>query len=62
MLELNLVVPSTERIVNGRLAVMTWLADNIRMSEQDRRKANVQPPDPELWNKQMQRPCGYSMS
>lgn len=54
MLELNLVVPSTERIVNGRPAVMTWFADNIRMSEQDRRKANVQPPDPDLWNKQMQ--------
>jgi hypothetical protein len=54
MLGLNLVVPSTERIVNGRPAVMTWFADNIRMSEQDRRKANIQPPDPDLWNNQMQ--------
>ena len=53
MLELNLVVPSTERSVNGRPAVMTWMAENIRTSEQDRRKANIQPPDPDLWNKQM---------
>ena len=54
MLELNLVVPSVERIVDGKPAVVTWWVDDRAMSEQDRRKGKIEPPDPDLWNKQMQ--------
>jgi hypothetical protein len=54
VLGLNLVAPSVERTVKGQPAVLVWLVDNVTMMEVERRKGNIQPPDPENWNKQMQ--------
>lgn len=53
-LELNLVVPSVERRVNGKPAALTWWVDDVLMSELDRRAKKIEPPDPETWGQQMQ--------
>lgn len=53
-LELNLVQPCVERTVKGQAAVVTWWADGTAMSEQERRRRNIDPPDVDGWNKQMQ--------
>lgn len=54
VLGLNLVVPSVERLMSGRLASLTWWVDNFAMNELDRRKKGIDPPDLESWNKQVQ--------
>ena len=53
-LELNLVPPTVARTVNGRPASVTWWVDDVLMTEMDRRRKKIEPPDPESWNKQMQ--------
>jgi hypothetical protein len=54
VLGLNLVVPSVERIVNGRPASVTWWLDDFVMTEQDRRRKKTDPPDLKRWNQQVQ--------
>jgi len=54
MLGLNLVVPSVERLVNGRRASVTWWVDDFVMTEQDRRKKKTNPHDLIRWNQQVQ--------
>ena len=53
-LGLNLVAPSVKRTVKGQPAVLVWFVDDVAMMEVDRRRSNIQPPDPENWNQQMQ--------
>lgn len=54
LLGLNLVPPSVERPVNGRLASVTWWLDNFAMNELDRRRRGIDPPDPDSWGRQVQ--------
>jgi hypothetical protein len=53
-LALNFVVPSVERLLDGRPASITWWLDNFAMNELDRRRKRVDPPDRESWNRQFQ--------
>jgi hypothetical protein len=52
-LGLGLVSPSVARVVDGRPASLTWWVDDVAMSEQERRRKKVEPPDGEKWNRQM---------
>lgn len=54
LLELNLVPPSVERSVHDQPASVTWWLDDVAMSEVARRRKQIAPPDPDVWNKQMQ--------
>ena len=54
LLGLNLVPPSVERPVNGRPASVIWWLDNIAMSELDRRRKGIDPPDLDSWGRQVQ--------
>ena len=53
-LDLRFVPPSVVRTVNGRPASVTWWVDDVVMSEQDRRRQKIQPPDAERWDMQLQ--------
>ena len=54
VLGLSLVPPSVERSVSGRPASLIWWVDNIAMSEVDRRRRGIDPPDLESWSRQVQ--------
>jgi len=54
LLALGLVVPSVERVVNGRPVILTWWADDVVMAEHDRRQRQLEPPDRVSWDDQMQ--------
>lgn len=54
LLDLNLVLPSVERRVNGRPASVTWWVDRFAMNELDRRRKGIDPPDPDGWGRQVQ--------
>ena len=54
LLDLHLVPPSVERSVNGRSASVIWWIDDVAMSELDRRRKAIDPPDPERWSRQVQ--------
>jgi hypothetical protein len=54
MLGLKLVPPSVERQVSGRPASVIWWLDNVAMSEVDRRRKGIDPPDSESWGRQVQ--------
>jgi hypothetical protein len=54
LLGLTFMTPvSVERTVNGKPSAVTWWIDNIMMDERDRIAKNLQPPDREHWNGQM---------
>ena len=53
LLGLNMTVPTIERAVGGRPASVTWWLDDFAMSEIDRRKRALEPPDPQRWSAQM---------
>ena len=52
-LELGLVTPSVDRVIDGRPASLTWWIDGIAMNELDRRRKGITPPDADRWNGQM---------
>jgi hypothetical protein len=52
LLELNMVPPSVERKVGGKIGAVTWWI-NDTMMELDRIKKKIEPPDQHLWNQQM---------
>jgi hypothetical protein len=54
MLSLKLVPPSVERQVSGRPASIIWWLDNVAMSEVDRRRKGIDPPNLESWRRQVQ--------
>ena len=54
LLDLNLVVPSVERAVNGRPASVIWWVDDFAMNELDRRRKRIDPPDSDRWGRQVQ--------
>ena len=53
LLQLDLVATSIERVVRGRPASITWWVDDFAMSEQDRRRKAIAPPDSERWRRQV---------
>ena len=53
-LDLNMVVPSVVRTVEGQRSSVSWWADNVAMPEVERRRKQIQPPDPDQWARQMQ--------
>jgi hypothetical protein len=53
LLGLDLVPPTVERFVDGRPASVTWWLDNVAMSEVDRRRRGIDPPDPDSWSRQV---------
>ena len=53
LLGLNMTVPTIERRVGGRPASVTWWLDDFAMSEVDRRRRALEPPDLERWSAQM---------
>jgi hypothetical protein len=53
LLELNMVPVSVERKVGGNMAAVTWWVDDALMTELDRHKKKMEPPDLKSWNPQM---------
>ena len=53
LLELNMVPVSVERKVGGNMAAVTWWVDDGLMTELDRHKKKMEPPDLKTWNPQM---------
>ena len=53
LLELNMVPVSVERKVVGDMAAVTWWVDDTLMTELDRHKKKMEPPDLKTWNPQM---------
>jgi hypothetical protein len=54
LLDLNMVPVSVERNVPGMgTAAVTWWVDDVLMDEVTRHKKKVDPPDQDLWNRQM---------
>ena len=54
LLDLNLVLPSVERLVRGRPASVIWWVDDFAMNELDRRRKRIDAPDSERWARQVQ--------
>lgn len=52
LLDLNMVPVSIERKV-GSMAAVTWWVDDASMTELDRKKKKLEPPDLRSWNQQM---------
>jgi hypothetical protein len=48
-----MVPPSIERKTPGAAGAVTWWVDDVAFTDLDRRKQNVEPPDTNSWNKQM---------
>lgn len=53
LLELNMVPVSVERKIAGNMAAVTWWVDDTLMTELDRHKKKMEPPDLKTWNPQM---------
>jgi hypothetical protein len=54
LLRLGMVPVSIERRWRSVPAAFTWWVDDVLMDEGERMKGNTQPPQPFLWNQQMQ--------
>ena len=52
VLQLNMVPPYVERMVDRREAAVSWWISDAMM-ERDRFKAKISPPDPLAWNREM---------
>ena len=53
LLELNMVPVSVERKALGDMAAVTWWVDDTLMTELERKKKKIEPPDQHSWNQQM---------
>ena len=53
ILDLNMIPVSIERKAAGKSAAVTWWVDDTMMTELDRKKKDLEPPDKDSWNKQM---------
>ena len=54
MLGLNMVPVSVAGTYRSNRAAITWWIDDVMMDEGDRKKKNIEPPDKQLWSRQMQ--------
>jgi hypothetical protein len=53
LLALNMVPPSIERLMGKQRAAFTWWVDDVAMLESDRERKKIEPPDPEVWSRQL---------
>src|SRR5712692_335813 len=53
ILDLDMIPPSVERKIGGQMAAVTWWVDDKMFDEVDRVRQNLQPPNLDNWNKQM---------
>jgi hypothetical protein len=53
MLGLDMVPPTIDRKHGGKSSSFCWWVDDVLMDEMERTKKKLEPPDPEMWNKQM---------
>jgi len=53
LIDLNMIPVSIERKVAGKTSAVTWWVDDKMFDETDRVKQGIEPPDKDLWNKQM---------
>lgn len=53
ILDLDMIPVSVERKAAGKSAAVTWWVDDTVMTELDRKKKELEPPDKDSWNKQM---------
>jgi len=53
ILEINMIPPSVDRKFKGQSAAFTWWVDDTMMTELDRTKKKMDPPDLDRWNKEM---------
>jgi hypothetical protein len=53
LLALDMIPPSVERKVGGKAAAVTWWIDDVLMTEKERFQKKEEPPDRDLWNRQM---------
>jgi hypothetical protein len=44
---------SVERKVGGKTSAITWWVDDVMMDEMKRTNKKIDPPDRDIWNKQM---------
>jgi hypothetical protein len=49
----DMVPTSVKRNYIGKAASFTWWIDNVKMEETERRAKNIQPPDMDAWNKEI---------
>lgn len=54
LLGLNMIPVSAARPYNGEPAAFTWWADDAKMTEVERRKQELEPPDKEEFSRQME--------
>jgi hypothetical protein len=54
LLGLQMAPVSVARAYNGKPAAMTWWAENVRMTEVERLKQKLEPPDAEEFTRQME--------
>jgi hypothetical protein len=52
LLKLNMIPPSVQRNMGKLPAAFTWWVDDVSMTESDREKKEIPPPDPDAWKKQ----------
>jgi len=53
LLDLNMVPVSVERKIRGTGAAVTWWVDDLLMTNLEKYKKHIQPPDIRKWNQQM---------
>jgi hypothetical protein len=53
LLKINMAPPSIERLMRKQRAGFTWWADNVAMMEMDRERKKIDPPDSDVWSKQL---------
>jgi hypothetical protein len=53
LLVINMVPPSVERLMGKKPAAFTWWVDDVAMMESDRERKNIDPPDSEVWKRQL---------
>jgi len=53
IMDLGMIPPSVDRKVEGKNSALTWWVDDTMMTEEERIKQSLQPPNPAAWNQQM---------
>jgi hypothetical protein len=53
LMDLNIVPVCVPREIDGKPAAVDWWVDNVMFDEEGRRQKNIEPPDPNLWTRQL---------